>query len=527
MKNITRLLGLLIAFCLFTAPISIAALGEGGELSGKTVILYTANVRGDISVYPMIAGLRHAYEESGANVILTDAGNYLQGTVYASFDSGKTVIELMSAAGYDVAAIGSHEFDFGTGMVGVEQHEVYYADESFGRLLESASFAATSANIMTGENLDLNAYAPEATVFAGEMTITFVGLTDPDTASHLGGLMISGVADALSAEHEGALTVALSNLGTLSAGAADIVIDVSADAGLTVGCVIIDNVTLAVESSQTLELSETQTDGELLLAVEQFRADVDAEYGEGSVVRAAVTLNGAMEDVRSMDTNLGDLWTDALYWFATEGGIADYYDEDEVDNGNAGIQVEADHIVAIWNGGNLRDYVHTGDVTMKDMRRVLPYPNKVAVMYLTGAQLLEQLEAATYALPYEDQTSAACASFPQVAGIVYTVDATVPFDAGEAYGDHWNVANSIGRVTIESINGNPFDANAVYAVITSNAIFNGMDAYYVSAMKDEDLSTITSAAVVDVVWMYIQQKLDDVIGEAYDAPQGRITIIAE
>ena len=172
----------------------------------------------------------------------------------------------------------------------------------------------------------------------------------------------------------------------------------------------------------------------------------------------------------------------------------------------------------------MRDYLNTGDVTVKDLQRVLPYPNKVAVIYLTGAQLLEQLEAATYALPYRAEVSDACASFPQVAGITYTVNTAVPYDAGEAYGDHWFKANALGRVTIESINAQAFDAEAVYAIITSNAIFNGMDAYYVSAEKDEALSTITTAPVIDVVWMYVQQKLSGVIGSEYAAPQGRITI---
>ena len=53
---------------------------------------------------------------------------------------------------------------------------------------------------------------------------------------------------------------------------------------------------------------------------------------------------------------------------------------------------------------------------------MLPYPNKAAVIYMTGAQLLEVLEAASQALPYTEDTAAACASFRQVSGLKYTVD---------------------------------------------------------------------------------------------------------
>lgn len=529
MRNTHKILRFLLALCLCTVLIVPTALGETADLSGKTVILYTANVRGDVFVYPKIAALRDAYVQDGANVVLADAGNYLQGSVYATYDSGKSIVELMSATGYGVAAIGSHEFDFGTGTVGVEQHEVYYADESFGKLLETASFTVTAANILTGENQDVNAYAPHVDVQSGELTLRFVGLTDPLTTqrvleSNLDGLTITN--GAMPAD-DGVLTIALSNLGTLSPDAADVVIDIPESAGLQVGCVILDNQTQAVEAAQTLDWQGAGDNADVLAAVNTLKASVDAEYGEGTLAKATVTLNGSMADSRSMETNTGDLWTDALLWFATEGGIAQYYDQDEIDNGNTGIAVDADHIVALWNGGNLRDYVNTGDVALKDLQRVLPYPNRVAVLYLTGAQLLEQLEAATAALPYTEESSAACASFPQVAGLVYSVDATVPYDAGEAYGDNWFVANSVGRVAIESVNGNAFDPESVYAVITSNAIFNGMDAYYVSAQKDEDLSTITSAPVIDVVWMYIHRQLSGVIGEAYAAPQGRITITAE
>ena len=240
-----------------------------------------------------------------------------------------------------------------------------------------------------------------------------------------------------------------------------------------------------------------------------------------------VVLYGADDAARKGETNLGDLWTDALRWFAASGKINEYFEEDDVTSGNTEIVVDADHIVALWNGGNLRADIAEGKFGAEQLAEVLPYPNKAAVVYMTGAQLLEALEAASQGLPYTEDTAAACASLMQVSGIQYTVDTTVAYDKGEAYGDNWFTAASLGRVTIAEINGQPFDADAVYAVITSNANFNGMDSSYIfkAAAEANEKSTITTAAVRDVVWMYLAEELNNVVGEDYAEAQGRITVV--
>ena len=75
---------------------------------------------------------------------------------------------------------------------------------------------------------------------------------------------------------------------------------------------------------------------------------------------AAVTLVGANDAARQGETNLGDLWTDALRWFAVSGEINAAFDEDDVKAGNDHIAVDADHVVALWNGGNLRADIAEG-----------------------------------------------------------------------------------------------------------------------------------------------------------------------
>lgn len=243
---------------------------------------------------------------------------------------------------------------------------------------------------------------------------------------------------------------------------------------------------------------------------------------------SSVVLSGADNAARKAETNLGDLWTDALRWFAVSGKINAYFDEDDVTAGNTKVEVDADHIVALWNGGNLRADIAAGKFGAAELAAVLPYPNKVAVIYMSGAQLLEALEAAAQALPYGDASADACASFMQAAGLTYSVNADRAYDKGEAYGKHWFKANSVSRVTITDVNGKAFDPNAIYAVITHNANFNGMDSSYMfkAAAEANEKSAITKAVVRDVVWMYISEELGNVVDDAYAAPQGRITVTA-
>ncbi len=252
------------------------------------------------------------------------------------------------------------------------------------------------------------------------------------------------------------------------------------------------------------------------------------ELDETLEAYAEVTLYGADDAARQGETNLGDLWTDALRWFAASGAIDGYFEEDDVTAGITSVDADADHIVALWNGGNLRADIAEGKFGAEQLAEVLPYPNKVAVVYMTGAQLVETLEAASQGLPYTGETAAACAAFMQVSGLKYAVDTAKPYDKGEPYGDNWFKAASLGRVTIEEVNGQPFDAEATYAVITSNANFNGMDSSYVfkEAAEANEKSCITTAVVRDVVWLYLAAELNNTVGEEYAAPKGRIAVEA-
>ena len=136
------------------------------DLAGKTVILHTNDVHGAIGLYAKVAALKKDYAEKGADVILVDAGDYIQGTPYVSDSQGKTAIELMNAAGYDVATFGNHEFDYG------------YANLQ--TIAKDAKFKMIG-NIRYNGKLAFDAtYVVET---AGGLKIGFLGLTTPETAT--------------------------------------------------------------------------------------------------------------------------------------------------------------------------------------------------------------------------------------------------------------------------------------------------------------------------------------------------------
>lgn len=54
-----------------------------------------------------------AIAASTPNALLVDAGDAVQGGAFATVSEGEDVIGMMNAAGYDMMALGNHDFDYG------------------------------------------------------------------------------------------------------------------------------------------------------------------------------------------------------------------------------------------------------------------------------------------------------------------------------------------------------------------------------------------------------------------------------
>ena len=104
------------------------------ELKGTIVILHTNDVHGGIAGYAKVAALKAKYEAEGAFVLLVDAGDFSQGDPVVSVSEGATAVELMDLAGYDVATLGNHEFDYGY--------------ENLKKITKDAKFQIVAANVL-------------------------------------------------------------------------------------------------------------------------------------------------------------------------------------------------------------------------------------------------------------------------------------------------------------------------------------------------------------------------------------------
>ena len=153
-----------------TTPVDTTAAVNGTE--DDIVILYTNDVHTYIDKvlsYDIIAAVKADLATQYGTVILADAGDHAQGTAYGSMDKGLSIIDLMNAAGYDVATLGNHEFDYGMdGCIA---------------LRENANFPYVSCNFYNeaeGVRAD-NVLDSYATFTAGEQTVALIGITTPES----------------------------------------------------------------------------------------------------------------------------------------------------------------------------------------------------------------------------------------------------------------------------------------------------------------------------------------------------------
>ncbi len=510
---------------------------EPGELDGKTVILHSNDVHGAIAGYANMAALAAEYEAKGATVIVADAGDFSQGTVYVSSSKGADAVSMMNAAGYDIAIPGNHEFDYGYAQL-VEN-------------LKSAKFDTICCNILDADgNL---VFAPSKVVDVDGVKIGFIGVNTPESQTKANPALIKGLkwlagedmVKAVQAEADKLadtvdVTIVISHLGVDDSSVpntsydllkglngVDFIIDGHSHTVMTagdnkepiqstgtafanIGVIVIDNEKKAIESNELVEITKDSAKDETVAAAAQAIIDkIDAEYGE-VFAKSDVDLNGERSvdangvfGNRDGETNLGDLITDSMIW--------------QVKQNLDGITVPAENIVAITNGGGIRAAIAKGDITKKDVNTVLPFGNTIAVVYVTGAELLEALEASTYCSPYST-----IGGYPQVAGIEMTINPDKAYDANEETypGSTYYGPKTINRVTIDSINGKAFDEKATYAVVTNNFCAAGGDTYYAFASASAQFDT--GIPLDEALMSYITDELKGVVGETYAEPQGRI-----
>ncbi len=213
-----------------------------------------------------------------------------------------------------------------------------------------------------------------------------------------------------------------------------------------------------------------------------WKPGVDALSGQ-VIGSTAVLLDGERANIRNRETNLGNLIADAMLERTRPAGAQ----------------------ICITNGGGIRTSIpgptgseQTAPITVGQVLTVLPFGNTLALVTLTGAQVIAALENGVSQVNLANP-SASAGRFPQVAGLRFVWDPSKPANSRIV---------SVFVQTTTSTNGTqntstfvPIDPTATYRLVTNNFMLTGGDGYSVFAQGTNPLDT--GLIMADEVQNYI------------------------
>lgn len=539
---------------------SMCGMTAGAEEESKgIVILHTNDVHCGVYAddYTMGAADLAAYkarlESEGYEVILADAGDFVQGGVIGTLSEGKYPLQIMNKLGYDAAVPGNHEFDYGM--------------DTFFMLTENADFPYLSANftdLETGEK-PFDGYK---IIETDEAKIGFVGITTPETPTSsrptyfmndkgeyvygfCGGGDGSELYVAVQEAVDGALSdgadyiVALGHMGDYvydeqwsskavieNVSGIDVFIDghshsvienekvtdkdgdsvVLASTGTkleNIGAVTITDEGIVSEligkDEFTLTTDENSAEYKAYTEMTDFIAGIDSEYAElveTVVAKTAVDLTINDPDtgeraVRNSETNMGDLCADAY-------------------------RIKAGADIGFINGGGVRSDIAAGDITYGDIINVQPFGNTLCVVEVSGQQVLDCLEKGAVYYPEEN------GGFMQVSGLTYEIHSYIPSSVKTDDDGNFISVDGEYRVKNVMVNGEPLDLAKTYTLASHNYMLlscgDGMTMF-------KDCNVVAREIMIDnqMLIEYIAEDLGGTVGEEYSDPKGsgRITIVSE
>ena len=110
---------------------------------------------------------RRAAEADGRTVLLLDAGDQFQGSLFYTAHHGMAELAVQHAVGTDAMALGNHEFDNGP--------------DTLGRYLDAARFPVLAANVDATAEPALAKLLPHTVLERGPLRIGLIGLTTEET----------------------------------------------------------------------------------------------------------------------------------------------------------------------------------------------------------------------------------------------------------------------------------------------------------------------------------------------------------
>ncbi|HBH13748.1 MAG: 5'-Nucleotidase domain protein [Clostridiales bacterium 38_11] len=440
-----------------------------GTMEKETVeitILHTNDVHSRVSFseydgmgYEKLSTIVKEIRAKNPNTLVMDAGDAFHGQTISTLNKGESIVQIMNTVGYDLMTVGNHDFNYG--------------QDRLLELAEMADFEIISSSILKA---DYSAFLPSYVIkeFDGVKVAVFA-LNTPDTTftthpNNVVGLhffdpVIVGRLMVAQLEDKADIIVCLAHLGLGSSGdyssekvamyvdGIDVIVDGHSHTPLPEGKLV--NNTLIVQTGDyiknvgvvELKLSDgvltktakhiTKAEGETMES-DQAIVDLIAEIQADNTVitsevigTTAIKLVGERELVRTGETNLGNLITDAMLY-------------------ETGAQI------AFTNGGGIRSSIEIGDITVGDVITVLPFGNYVVTKEMTGSQIVAALELGMDTYPAQK------GSFPHIAGM------KVVFDPAKAAGE---------RIVSVTVGGEAIVLDNKYTVATNDFIAAGGDGY--------------------------------------------------
>lgn len=487
------------------------------------------------------------------NVTTIDVGDAIQGTALCKESNGQMVMDLMDMIGYDIRIPGNHEFDFGM------ETFLNYADEcgSFlacnfynketGRVFEDYAVITYELDGKEYKIGYVGMTTPETVVSSspahfqnadGEMIYDFHAETDEvlystvqesiDAALADGADLIIGLGhmgDVGVEENWASYTIVQNTVGM------DVFLDghshnqiperwiedkngnpvLLASTGTKIEKIGVLKITfdengeapVQLTSNLVDTLTEEEKNSEAYLQAQEKVADVEQSYSYLFVPVANIKYPLYDSDpesgermVRSEETNLGDLLTDAY-------------------------RAQFDCDVAMISGGNIRAGVEEGSVSFINLLTVMPWYELVVEIEVTGQQLLDALEVGVKSSPEED------GGFFQVSGMTYTINTTIPSSVVMNNDGAFVEVTGEYRVRDVKIGGEDLIPEKTYTVaMNAFTALKGGDG--MTMLKDSKVLVDSEAGLVDhdIVIKYLETCDDETLA-AYQNPfgQGRITIL--
>ncbi|RMC34996.1 bifunctional metallophosphatase/5'-nucleotidase [Paracoccus alkanivorans] len=427
-----------------------------------------------------IRELRDQITAEGGNVLVLDAGDQYQGSLFYTTYKGKDVAEFMTGIGYDAMALGNHEFDDGpegavvladgvefpviSGNLDLSQSNILkdkigdtltleVGGEKIGIVsalaMDTPETASPGPNVIFMDDIESLKGDVQELTDAGVnkiIALTHVGyLRDQDFAAEVAGIdaIIGGHSHTLLGDMEGAE----GPYPTMVEGpeGAEVPVATAYAYSKYLGHLILtfdDEGNLTKAEGEPILLDNSVPEDEAIAArVEEMAAPIE-ELRQKVVAETSAPIGGDRVNCRAKECEMGTLVADAMLDRVKDQGVT----------------------IAIANGGGLRASIDAGPITMGEVYTVLPFQNTLATFELKGADVVAALENG--ASQYEEGAG----RFAQVAGLKYTVDPAA------------EVGSRISEVMVAQ-DGDwvPIDPEAVYGVVSNNYMRGGGDGYDVFA----------------------------------------------